>query len=273
MILSDYHCHSSNSGDCDEKMQTQIEAAISKGLKYLCITEHNDFDYPDPLPAHIDEACSFLLDASTYYKEYIKMRDTYSGKDFNLRFGVELGMQKQITADNKSFVKKYPFDFVIASTHVLYHEDPYYGEFWDGREESKIVRDYFEDIYENICLFTDFDVYGHLDYIVRYGKNKSYNFSDYSDIIDEILRKLVDMGKGIEINTCGLRNKLKYPNPAPEVLTRYRELGGEIITVGSDAHCHEHVAWNFDVAENLLKDCDFKYYTVFKERKPEFIRL
>lgn len=276
MIISDFHTHSSNSGDCSEKMQTQIESAKSKGIKHLCITEHMDFDYPEPLEAHKDEACSFLLNADEYYSKYLSMRETLeetSDNDFNLYFGVELGLQEQVFSENNEFAARYPFDFIIASSHVLYKEDPYYEEFWLNRDEATIVRDYFESIYKNICLFNDFNVYGHLDYIVRYGKNKTYNFNSYKDIIDEILRKLIADGKGIEINTCGLRNNLKYPNPCPDLLKLYRSLGGEIITVGSDAHCKEHIAWEFKTAEEILKECGFSYYTIFKNRKPDFIKL
>lgn len=276
MIISDFHTHSSNSGDCDEKMQSQIEAALNKGIKHLCITDHNDFDYPDPLPKYIDESCSFLLDVDTYYNEYLKMKDKYctnSSNDFNLYFGVELGMQLQVVEENKILATKYPFDFIIASSHVLYHEDPYYPEFYEGRSEIKINNDYFESIYENICEFNDFDVYGHLDYIFRYGKTKTYNFNDYRDVIEPILKKIVSMGKGIEINTCGLRNNMKYPNPSPEILKMYKDLGGEIITVGSDAHSSKHVAWEFNIAESILKNCGFEYYTIFKNRKPDFLKL
>lgn len=278
MIISDFHTHSSNSGDCDAKMSNQIEAALKKGLVHLCITEHMDIDYPQVPEGHEDEECSFLLDAEKYYAEYIEMKEKYascssSNTPFNLFFGVELGLQSQIADDNLAFSRSYPFDFIIASSHTLYKLDPYYKEFWDDRDEANVTKDYFESIYENIGLFNNFDVYGHLDYIVRYGKNKDYIFADYSDIIEAILKKLIDMGKGIEINTCGLRNGLKYPNPRPEILKLYRSLGGEIITVGSDAHRSEHVAWEFDIAEKLLIDCGFKYYTIFSERKPEFIKL
>ena len=118
-------------------------------------------------------------------------------------------------------------------------------------------------------------MYGHLDYVVRYGpnKNKYYSYEKYADIIDEIIRQLVQHGKGIEINTAGFKYGLNHPNPTEEILHRYKELGGEIITIGADGHKPEHIAFDFDKVPDILKNAGFKYYTVFKERKPEFISL
>ena len=279
MILSDFHSHSSNSGDSDTKMQFQIEAAKKAGLQHLCITEHMDLDYPDVTPGYEDEMCDFVLDGDTYMSEYVAMKEKYCSSStdsaFNLYFGVELGLQPQVASENESFARKYPFDFIIASSHVLDHSDPYFPPYWEGKDEKDVFRRYFESIYENICLFDNFDVYGHLDYIVRYGKDKDkyYGYHDYSDVIDSILKKLIENGKGIEINTGGLKNGLRYPNPCPDILKRYKEFGGEIITIGSDAHTPEYIGYKFDIAESILKDCGFYYYSIFKNRKPIFIKL
>ena len=126
-------------------------------------------------------------------------------------------------------------------------------------------------LYSRIC---GFDVYGHLDYAVRYcpDKNFVYRFDDYRDIFEVLLNRLIENGKGIEINTSGIA-KIGYPHPHIDALKLYKQLGGEIITVGSDAHKKENIGTGFDVAENILKELGFRYYTVFKERKPEFIPL
>ena len=97
--------------------------------------------------------------------------------------------------------------------------------------------------------------------------------SRYSDVIDEILRLLIEKGKGIEINTGGFKYGLGHPNPCEEILARYRELGGEIITIGADAHKPEHVAFDFAKVPSILKDSGFDYFTVFRERKPEFVKI
>ena len=169
----------------------------------------------------------------------------------------------------------YPFDFVIGSSHVVHGCDPYYGEFFKNRREADCYREYFESILENLRVFSDIDVYGHIDYIVRYGsnQNRDYSYESYQDVLDEILRTLIKKNTGIEINTGGYHYGLGEPNPCTAVIRRYRELGGEVITIGADAHSPDKIAFAFDKAAEILKDCGFRYYTIFKGRKPEFIRL
>ena len=169
----------------------------------------------------------------------------------------------------------YPFDFVIGSSHVVHGKDPYYFSFFDGKTEQEAYTEYFVSILENLDAFTDFDVYGHIDYVVRYGPNRNadYTYAKYADVLDEILKKLISLGRGIEINTGGFKYGLGHPNPSEEILSHYHELGGEILTIGADAHQPEHVAYDFKKVRDLLKACGFSYYTVFRNRKPEFYKL
>ena len=135
--------------------------------------------------------------------------------------------------------------------------------------------EYFESILENLAVFSEMDVYGHIDYVVRYGpnQNREYSYGRYQDILDEILRTIISKGCGIELNTGGFHYGLGEPNPCRAVIRRYRQLGGEIITIGADAHGPDKIAYAFDKAADILADCGFTYYTIFKDRKPEFIKL
>ena len=135
--------------------------------------------------------------------------------------------------------------------------------------------EYYEATLANIRKLDCFDVYGHIDYIVRYAPNKRENYSilDYKDIIDEILKLLIENGKGIECNTAGFKYGLGVPNPENYVLKRYHELGGEILTIGSDGHKPEHTAYAFDKVPALLESCGIRYYTVFHNRKPIMLPL
>ena len=192
-----------------------------------------------------------------------------------IRFGIELGLQMHLADYFHSLMQEFPFDFAIGSSHLVHGFDPYYPEFFQGRKESRCYMEYFESILENLSCCKDFDVYGHIDYIVRYGsnKNREYSYGRYKDILDEILKKLISMGKGIELNTGGYHYGLGEPNPCVGITRRYRELGGEIITIGADAHTPDKAAYAFDRAEAVLDRCGFRYYTVFKEHKPEFLPL
>lgn len=270
-IQADCHLHSSFSGDSDTPMEEMILQGISQGLSAMCFTEHNDYAFPDSpeLPG-----AAFLLNADSYLYDLARFREKYAGQ-IRLLFGAELGLQPAVTRENAVFAKSHEFDFIIASSHVCRGKDPYYPEFYEGRSDEAAYREYFESVLENIRKFSNFDVYGHLDYVVRYGKTKDaeYSYEKYKDILDEILRQLLDKDKGIELNTGGIRNGLKDFNPCAAILKRYRELGGEIVTVGSDAHDAETIASHFDRAAEVLKACGFKYYCVFEKRNPEFLRL
>ena len=133
----------------------------------------------------------------------------------------------------------------------------------------------FREMTECVRKIKDFDVLGHLDYVVRYGKyqEKEYSYQKFSDEIDELLQAVIETGRGIELNTAGIKYGLPFAHPHPDVLKRYRELGGEIITVGSDAHQPKHVGYEFGQAEEILTACGFKYYTEFKSRKPVFKQI
>jgi len=144
-----------------------------------------------------------------------------------------------------------------------------------GIDDQKLYRDYLEEVLHNLKRFDGFQSYGHLDYIVRYGSHRTqyYNIPDLLDIIDELLKTAIEKGIGIEINTAGLKHGLGFPHPHPDILKRYRELGGEIITIGSDAHRPEHIAYGFHDAADILKACGFSYYTIFRNRNAEFLSI
>ncbi|WP_300714618.1 histidinol-phosphatase HisJ family protein [uncultured Acetatifactor sp.] len=270
-ITADCHLHSSFSGDSDTPMEEMILQGIARGLTTMCFTEHNDFDYPEypDLPKDF-----FLLNTDSYLYDLARLREQYAGQ-IRLLFGVELGLQPEIMRKNAVYAKSYDFDFVIGSTHICRGKDPYYPGLFEGRDAREAIREYFEDTLENIRKFSNFDVYGHLDYVVRYApeQDRGYSYELYRDILDEILKLLLDKGKGIELNTGGLKNGMRDFHPCMGALKRYRELGGEVITIGSDSHDADNIAAHFQRAAHVLKECGFRYYCVFEKRSPEFHKL
>lgn len=270
-ILWDCHMHSSFSADSGTHMEDMILKAVSIGLKGVCFTEHLDPDYPTvPEPEQPD----FSLDIPAYQNTLNDLKQKYRNT-LDIRFGIELGLQPHLGNSFTELVKTYPFDFVIGSSHIVHGADPYYPEFFNGRRESDCYMEYFESILENLAAFSEMDSYGHLDYIVRYGpsQNREYSYRRYHDILDEILRALISKNVGLELNTGGFHYGLGEPNPCTDIIRRYRELGGEIITVGADAHAPHNIAHSFDKAADILSECGFRYYTVFRERKAEFLPL
>ncbi|MCQ2539358.1 MAG: histidinol-phosphatase HisJ family protein [Acetatifactor sp.] len=270
-IRADFHLHSAFSGDCDTPMEDMIKKGIELGLDTMCFTEHHDIDYPDSEEGPGD---IFLLQTDPYLYELASLKAKYADQ-IKLLFGVELGLQPHLMREIAVYAKSFEFDFVIGSSHICHGKDPYYPAFYEGRSDREAYQEYFDSILENVKKFSNFDVYGHLDYAVRYGKTKDaeYSYANHADTIDAILELLIEKGKGIELNTGGLRKGMKDFHPCTDILKRYRELGGEIITIGSDSHGCAGIATDFDRAAEALKACGFKYYTVFEKRSPEFIRL
>lgn len=284
-ITADCHLHSSFSGDSDTPMEEMILQGIARGLTTMCFTEHNDFDYPEypDLPKDY-----FLLNTDSYLYDLARLKEKFAGQ-IRLLFGVELGLQSEVVRKNAVYAKSYDFDFVIGSTHVCHGKDPYYPGFFhldpgsidhgeshipkNGTQEA--IRGYFEATLENIRKFSNFDVYGHLDYVVRYApeQDRGYSYGLYRDILDEILKLLLEKGKGIELNTGGLKKGMRDFHPCMDALKRYRELGGEIITIGSDSHNGDDIAAHFAQAADVLKECGFRYYCVFEKRSPEYHKL
>lgn len=284
---ADYHLHSDHSGDSDTPMGSMIRAAIGLGLTELCFTEHLDLDYPgspgyeDPLGTGLilqDLGPDyFLLDINAYREEFLAMKERF-GDLIDLRFGLEIGLQPQVAKENADFVAAHPFDFVIASTHTVDRQDVYYKQFFEKRSLRESVLRYFEATLENLQSYEDFDVYGHLDYIIRYLPEPytgrfTYDYADYADVLNAILELLVKKEKGLDVNTSHRFKKGGDINPSLAILRRFKELGGRILTIGSDAHTADAIAGAFEDAVLLIKKAGFTEYCTFSDRRPRFHKL
>lgn len=158
-ILADYHLHSSFSGDSDIPMERMIERGIAIGMETMCFTEHMDMDYPY---GKEEESGLFDLDTAAYVRGIARCKEEYEGR-IHLRFGIELGIQPHLAKELEAYIRKYNFEFVIASSHVCNGKDPYYADFYKGRTQERAYLEYFQSILDNLKVFHDFDVYGHLE--------------------------------------------------------------------------------------------------------------
>ncbi len=268
MIKADFHVHTNFSNDCSVRAEEQIESAINLGLKFICITDHCDM--------HLYSDKKYVLDIGVYINKINSLKEKYKDR-INILCGIEIGLQPSLKEAISDNINGYNFDFIIGSSHAVNNIDIGYNpdKYFNGKSEKEAYREYFESILENVKTFDNYNIYGHLDYVVRYGpnKNKYFKFSDYKDVFEEILKIIIQNGKGIEINTAGLRKNLGYPHPHREILKMYKDLGGKIITIGSDAHLSEHVGYRFQDILKLLRELSFKSYTVFERQVPKFINL
>ena len=285
IIHSDNHVHTSFSTDSQESMFHMLQKALDLGFSSICFTDHMDYDFPAIFTKKKENKNPFLFNMDDYLIEIQRMRKQFPS--LNIRQGVELGLKPSALKPALQLTDSYALDFIIGSTHLADDMDPYYPVFWEGTEENPGIHRYYEATLENINLPFSYDVYGHLDYILRYTPTMKHlqqehqNTDSYletqckihAEIMDEILRRIIDTGHGIEVNTAGLKYGLGHPHPHEWILTRYRELGGEIITTGSDAHEQKHLGYEFALLPTLLKQCGFHYYTEFHNRKPVMIPL
>lgn len=266
-MIKDVHVHTNLSHDGKSTISEYINKALEKGVDEITLTEH--YDIYDGIKSDLK-----TIDVDNYYNEYLKYKDNGLVK---LNFGIEIGLQPDISDTVKNMVKSYPFDFIIGSSHITCKKDMSKDlSFFDGLTRHEAYMKYFKEVLENIKIYNDeFDVYGHIDYVVRYGgySEKEINYDEFKDILDEILNLLISKGKGIEINTSGLRYNLPFMHPNKDIIKRYKELGGKIITIGSDAHFDKDLAADFDLAFDTLRECGFEEYTIFHKRNPEFIKI
>lgn len=271
MICSDSHMHTEFSTDSDAPVRSMLDAAVEKGLRAVYITDHMDLDFPPQEEKHLTGPPPFQFNVEEYFRVLTPLKEEYRGK-LEVRIGIETGLQPHLGKEYSKLTQDHPFDYVIGSVHLIRGLDPYYGKLFEGRTDADAYREAFVETLRCLEGAPDFDSLGHLDYVVRYGKNREqeYSYQCFADEIDEVLKRLILLGKGLEVNTGGLKYGLGFPNPHPDVIRRYRELGGEIITVGADAHRPEHVAYDFGKAAEILKECGFRYYTEFIERRPVF---
>ena len=268
-MYSDFHLHTDFSADSQASPESQIRQAIAAGIPRLCITDHQDFDYPKQYNE------DFTFPTNIYFTKLSSLKEEYE-KKIQIFTGVELGLRVHLQSFLKEYTESWPFDFVIGSVHLVDGRDPYYPDYFEGRSEEAAYREYFECILENVELHWDtFDSLGHLDYAVRYGpnQNKYYSYEKYRDIIDEILKILVNHGKALECNTSGLSCGLGHTNPHPDIIKRFVQLGGEMITIGSDAHKPANIGFGFHTLKDMLAGCGVSHYTEFHRRKPVFYPL
>lgn len=268
MFFADYHTHSDFSSDSDTPMEENIKKAISIGLKEIAATDHIDFDYPDP-------DYPFLFDYEPYSKEIERLRNKYKGQIKILK-GVEIGIQPHVMNQITDLVSKNRYDFIIGSTHVV--QDGYdlcVHDFFDGKTQNEAYGQYFDEVLHNVKNYDFFNVYGHIDFINRYGdyQNKVIDYKLFMPTITKIFKTLIEKSKGIEVNTSGYRYGVGGPHPQFELIKLYHDLGGKIITVGSDTHKPEQMAYKFDEAYKMIKEAGFDSITAFENKEPRQIKL
>ena len=267
-MYADYHLHCEYSDDSNEPMENQIQKAITLGLDEMCFTDHVDYgikrDWDDPEGIIIRHAIEHgkevdLVLANVNYPKYFEALNMYQQKyasSISIKKGLEFGIQS-ITVD--AYEKLYAsyqddLDFVLFSMHQVNNLEFWTQDFQKGKTQKEYNDEYYKEIYQTMQIFHHYSCLAHLDLLARYDENGIYPFENEKDIIAEILKYAIRDGKGIEINTSSWKYGLKDTQPSRAILKLYKDLGGKIITVGSDAHETKYLASHIKDAYAILKN-------------------
>lgn len=261
--MFDFHMHSRVSFDGHDTGEAMAKAALAAGLQEICFTDHLDYD---PL----GKMGVMAFDTDAYNAEY----DPLEVPGLTIRRGMEFGMTAHNIDQFREDLKRRPFDFVLGSIHFVDDLDVYFQEFWADKTVFEAERRYLEATLECVQLHDDFDVLAHLTYIAKSPSHLAHRpvpFDAHRELIDEILRVVAGKGKGLELNTSGM-DRCGGFLPTADYFRRFKELGGEIVTIGSDAHTVQRVGqYAFDAC-SIFRDI-FGYVCTFENRRPIFHKL
>ncbi|MGL4484056.1 MAG: histidinol-phosphatase HisJ family protein [Anaerovoracaceae bacterium] len=257
--MLDYHSHTYFSGDSPTPMSQMIEAAIKKGVTEYAITDHYDPDYPD-------NSGFFELDFENYQRELLAAQKKYADK-IKIVKGIEIGIQTGLIADKCRWaVSDFPYDFVLGSFHCFDGVDTYMFDY-DTIGHERSLKNFYLYTLKGIKEFNDFDILGHINVIDRY-IGAIPNYSNAMEVIEEILKLIIEKQIGLEINTSSYKYGMgERTMPTRDILKLYKDLGGEILSIGSDAHLPKHIGDHFAEAYELARSCGFKYQASFNNRK------
>lgn len=275
MVLFDNHNHSEFSFD---GKRTSVEkstlAAADAGLGGVAFTDHCDFFVP-AMKAEYEQLVPETFDVNAQQAEIDRVQALIDGRiggerKFRILKGIEIGMHEDCHGEIRRILGENSFDQVIASVHYLDGIDPFYGGYYEGKDWKEAYGHYLETIWKEMTWLKDFDIMGHFDYVVRYAPYSSTSllYRDFSDILDEMFRYLIQEGKALEINTKSYQEyNGRLVTIDTEVLKRYRELGGEIVSFGSDSHDAHRIGHAIMEHALLLKSLGFRWSAHYESRR------
>ena len=278
-MFADYHVHTSYSDDSEYPMEEVVKDAISFGLDEICFTDHVDYgvkrDWDDPRgmiyrrggAGEPERMALANVDYPRYATEIAALREKYKDQ-ITLKMGIEFGIQTHTIPQYEKLFSVWPFDFIILSVHQVEDKEFWTQDFQRGRTQTEYNLRYYEEILALVQQYHHYSVLGHMDLISRYDKAGPFSFEKIRPIVKEILKTIISDDKGIEVNTSCHRYGLNDLTPSTDILRLYRDLGGRIITIGSDSHRKEHLGAYLTETISALKAIGYKEVYTFKQMCP-----
>lgn len=271
-IICDSHTHSENSFDATSSVDEMCITAIDRGLYAIAITDHCEAPF---IRFGADcEFGDFNVQIPRSFSDATAAREKYRGKLKVLR-GLELGEPMHDPKATEQALSYGDFDFVLASVHNLKNMQDFYYMNYSGVDVDKLLGMYFEELAQT-AGFERFDSLSHLTYPLRYivaGTGRFPDLSKHGECIDKIFKILIKNKKALEINVSGLFKELKTTLPDEKLVRRFRELGGEYITIGTDAHSAEMVGVGLEQGIAVAKRAGFSQYAIYENHQPIMIDI
>lgn len=282
-MLADYHVHTEFSDDSVFALEDVCALAIERGIDEICITDHVDYDVrPDWDEYRRDPSCakifegkpSINVDYERYFPAIEAARERFA-PTLAVKTGMEFGVQSHTAERFHALFEQHAdaWDFIILSIHQVGNEEFWNGTFQKGRTQDEYNMQYYEEMLRVVQRFDDWSVLGHLDLIKRYDAAGPWPDANARDIVAEIMKEAIRRGKGIELNTSSIRYGLSDLTPSEGILRLYRDLGGRILSIGSDSHKPEHLGAHIPMMRERLQAIGFTEFCTFDHMEPVFHRL
>lgn len=276
-MFYDYHVHTAFSDDSDYPMEDVVRDAIGLGIEELAFTDHVDYGVKDEwdspaIRLNHDGEPAVNVAYPAYFARIAELREAYADR-IRLKAGLEFGVQTHTIGRYEQLFAAWPLDFVLLSIHQVRDVEFWYdgNEFMEGRSQAAYNDAYYRELYDVVRSYKRYSVLAHLDHVKRYDPAGPYPFEKSRDIIAAILEQVIADGKGIELNTSGLRYGMAGPVPCREILELHYDLGGRILTVGSDSHMPGHLGSRIREAQDVLKEIGYEGICAFDRMEPHFV--
>lgn len=260
-MKQNYHMHSLFS-DGKAPMEAMMAAAVAAGITHAAATDHHDLLLDD---YRIDDPAAYTATVD---------RCRQLCPQLQIARGLEVDYRPETWARMQQQLPLFHLDFILLSLHFIDGVDPAVEAYFEGRTQRQGYRLYLERLAQMLQAVDGPFVLGHITYVSKFisFQDTVLRYSDYPDELDTVLHLAVEKGFGIEINSSGLRNNAGLL-PGVDIVRRYRELGGEILTLGSDCHHVEHVDFGLTEAHEAALAAGFRHVAAYQEQKPIFLPI